>query len=61
MLQTASGLRMDEFVEDMIGSMSRTKPVFIFDPDKTQTPGWIKSRTSAIDDCFLMCSKDSKI
>ena len=48
MLQMASGLRIDEFVEDMIGSMSRTKPVFIFDPDKTPTPGWIKSRTSAI-------------
>ena len=49
------------FVEDMIVSMSRTQPVFIFDPDVTQTLGWTKSHTSTMMPAMGNDRADAKI
>ena len=46
MLQMASGQQhLEEFVDDMIMSISSNKPVFIFNPDETKNLEWTKSQT----------------
>ena len=39
---------MEKFVEDMMTTMSSSKPVFIFNPDETKNLGWSKLQTRAM-------------
>ena len=46
MLQMASGQQhLEEFVDDMVMSISSNKPVFIFNPDETKHLEWTKLQT----------------
>ena len=42
------GQQLDQFAEDLMKNMARTKPAFVFNPDETQLWKWAHSQSSAL-------------